>query len=228
MRGRRHAAAASAASSRNTPADAGTTGDVGPRCCHGSEHPRGCGDDRQPRPGRGWTGGTPPRMRGRRPGLDCGGAWGRNTPADAGTTRVPSGTPSGTPEHPRGCGDDGVSPRPLRVNGGTPPRMRGRRLDIHPPEGAARNTPADAGTTGWLPGTRRRWPEHPRGCGDDGILVPGWSGNTGTPPRMRGRRARFTARPRLARNTPADAGTTSTSTPTPTPPGEHPRGCGDD
>ena len=228
MRGRRHAAAASAASSRNTPADAGTTGDVGPRCCHGSEHPRGCGDDRQPRPGRGWTGGTPPRMRGRRPGLDCGGAWGRNTPADAGTTRVPSGTPSGTPEHPRGCGDDVVVAGEGRLVAGTPPRMRGRRRESAAIAGERGNTPADAGTTTGYPPARRCRTEHPRGCGDDRVASRNASTLAGTPPRMRGRRDLGAGLEREHRNTPADAGTTRKIHGSPTVGAEHPRGCGDD
>ena len=87
MRGRLAERMRARVSTRNTPADAGTTPAPGSSPPSDPEHPRGCGDDDGHFLGCPRTGGTPPRMRGRPTSSRCCPSVRRNTPADAGTTR---------------------------------------------------------------------------------------------------------------------------------------------
>ena len=228
MRGRRCSASWTRRSSRNTPADAGTTSTSPPPSKPRTEHPRGCGDDVTSAGICRRSGGTPPRMRGRPHDRPLRQRVRGNTPADAGTTTTGICGRCGSWEHPRGCGDDAVaSPRSAGVEG-TPPRMRGRHVPGLVADEHERNTPADAGTTGPCRPPRRRRSEHPRGCGDDHIYLTIWNDPDGTPPRMRGRRVPAAEGDGQGRNTPADAGTTSSCRSPRPAAAEHPRGCGDD
>ena len=178
--------------------------------------------------GSSWTRGTPPRMRGRLEGVHDDPNPVRNTPADAGTTRVMKLACFITREHPRGCGDDHRYTGAVVSRMGTPPRMRGRQGRPGPEPGRPRNTPADAGTTADELWTLDDAEEHPRGCGDDHNPVSIGMQAMGTPPRMRGRPRSSVRLPVRWRNTPADAGTTFGAPTTTRTTAEHPRGCGDD
>ena len=94
--------------------------------------------------------------------------------------------------------------------------------------GAARKTPAGAGTTSHRPGSRSAEPEDPRGCGDDRHGHGCSASCAGRPPRVRGRRPLTGSRGRPARKTPAGAGTTRRSRTRTSWRSEDPRGCGDD
>ena len=132
------------------------------------------------------------------------------------------------PVHPRVCGGNCPAGHSLGVEGntpayagktqeekgrkliymGTPPRMRGKPDAKAFWDSRERNTPAYAGKTK-VPSTS--WcalMEHPRVCGENaGESV--WGDEAlGTPPRMRGKRARASARGWLCGNTPAYAGKT--------------------
>ena len=208
MRGRRNTRPGRTVRLRNTPADAGTTGDGTGSGRGQGEHPRGCGDDRT---GSGVTpspSGTPPRMRGRHEMIQRAGWAEGNTPADAGTTRCGRRPWGRGAEHPRGCGDDMPSAEEVAGAIGTPPRMRGRRCGRRCRSWLRRNTPADAGTT----------PTH----------APSGTSSTGTPPRMRGRLKELVDGLVDGGNTPADAGTTTSLPRSRRRRTEHPRGCGDD
>ena len=52
-----------------------------------------------------------------------------------------------TEDHPRTCGDYGVAEERARALAGSPPHMRGLRLDRLVLKGAPGITPAHAGTT---------------------------------------------------------------------------------
>ena len=178
-----------------TPAGAGNTPHTA-----GSEppvraHPRGCGEHEH---------GRPRPVHGR--GL---------TPAGAGNTRTPSSDGSMIQAHPRGCGEHGrvvlhlemVEGSPPRVRGtpvqsydgwaaepGSPPRVRGTHVRSRRRQPAAGLTPAGAGNT--VIGSTRPaicW-AHPRGCGEHCWGRSGMSGQSGSPPRVRGTPSRPTPR----------------------------------
>ena len=128
-------------------------------------------------------------------------------------------TRSGTPPRARGRRLEVVWARPE----GTPPRARGRRHRRRVRGADQRNTPACAGTIGRWSSPRAGSREHPRVRGDDLELRQRHPGETGTPPRARGRPRNETDRPRGGRNTPACAGTTRTRTRWTLDRPEHPR-----
>ena len=111
---------------------------------------------------------------------------------------------------------------------GSPPRMRGRRHRSEQQQSAVRLTPAYAGKTARSAASRPpRW-AHPRVCGEDlrgygGVSVP-----LGSPPRMRGRRARGVVYCCLGGLTPAYAGKTGRSSRASWTARAHPRVCGED
>ena len=118
------------------------------RRCLGRDHPRGCGENLRYAEFMNPTGGSPPRMRGKlrsaRPA--CFGGW--ITPADAGKTDTGDVRLKRAKDHPRGCGENNCSTFIEYEVSGSPPRMRGKRIDrvIHLPIRGI--TPADAGKTG--------------------------------------------------------------------------------
>ena len=69
------------------------------------DHPRGCGDMSCPAIRMSPTTGSPPRVRGHGPCLDCQTLLQRITPAGAGTCRIFSVQTAAVEDHPRGCGD---------------------------------------------------------------------------------------------------------------------------
>ena len=134
----------------NTPAYAGKTpqhaGLQGARW----KHPRVCGED----------------LAGNRVITDAQ----RNTPAYAGKTAGHDSWTSTDEKHPRVCGED-FGRFALGAGGlETPPRMRGRPVEVGVDDADAGNTPAYAGKT--LP-HRHISPsgrKHPRVCGEDFVL----------------------------------------------------------
>ena len=147
MRGRRPAGRACGRGTRLTPANAGTTICRGRWWPAARAHPRECGDDDQRTDREKLVEGSPPRMRGRL-GSWCAGVagWGL-TPANAGTTSDGPGRPVDPGAHPRECGDDAGRYGLANMDGGSPPRMRGRRCSAALTGCARRLTPANAGTT---------------------------------------------------------------------------------
>ena len=188
MRGRPPCAMRLRRVARLTPANAGTTLYHAAPLTRGEAHPRECGDDRHIR-GQWYTSqGSPPRMRGRRPGAGGEGLGSGLTPANAGTT-VPLSLMT-------------------YFTYGSPPRMRGRRETDEGESVPVGLTPANAGTTTAVGQTQVLAKAHPRECGDDGDLVQHIDGFWGSPPRMRGRLALLLLLDDRIGLTPANAGTT--------------------
>ena len=149
------------------------------------------------------------------------------TPADAGKTRhAQAETPSGG-DHPRGCGENCVRQVPTRSCDGSPPRMRGKPSDYSRKGAVQRITPADAGKTSISFRTKFSAEDHPRGCGENSLLMQGSCDDAGSPPRMRGKPAPATDSRDSVRITPADAGKTKTNQRTAKHDEDHPRGCGE-
>ena len=129
--------------------------------------------------------------------------WGGITPAYAGKRR--KSQPRTLPgwDHPRVCGEksNGISGSSSPM--GSPPRMRGK--DRHRVAVAYGNriTPAYAGKRAGACARGASTRDHPRVCGEKSRPF------SGSPPRMRGKVARFFVRALQYRITPAYAGKSS-------------------
>ena len=105
--------------------------------------------------------------------------------------------------------------------------MRGKPLRRLLFGGVARITPADAGKTERRRQRDRSRGDHPRGCGENVIHPVPLHRQSGSPPRMRGKRANPLCVPRKPGITPADAGKTLVRSVKSSSPQDHPRGCGE-
>jgi len=132
----------------------------------------------------------------------------RNTPAYAGNTKKETRRWLLRWEHPRVCGEHWFYCGFQNEIKGTPPRMRGTRIKGSGWSYSQGNTPAYAGNTQLSSNTARCLQEHPRVCGEHGIMVEEGTTNLGTPPRMRGTHHNYEPGGRLLGNTPAYAGNT--------------------
>ena len=152
----------------------------------------------------------------------------RFTPACAGQTPDPLSPASVAADHPRVCGADPVLNAVNVTQHGSPPRVRGRPLHRGRNLCLMRFTPACAGQTGLQSYLQARASVHPRVCGADRHRRNSTKSPFGSPPRVRGRRSRRSARSAVPRFTPACAGQTAAAViETPRMP-VHPRVCGAD
>ena len=111
------------------------------------------------------------------------------TPADAGKTETYFQHFARRQDHPRGCGENCHIFVTFAIIKGSPPRMRGKRVDVALAVADGGITPADAGKTRVKHYVAFSAADHPRGCGENftGLF---WLGfNVGSPPRMRGKLA---------------------------------------
>ena len=151
-----------------------------------------------------------------------------NTPAYAGKTGIYRGYIRITGKHPRVCGEDCHTPLTALSAEETPPRMRGRPLELAYGVFSQGNTPAYAGKTCHQRPTCGRLRKHPRVCGEDPVAVCLYPTPPETPPRMRGRLAGPFGADLPTRNTPAYAGKTAGGTAGGRHTRKHPRVCGED
>ena len=111
------------------------------------DHPRACGENTIKSEVVRVTWGSPPRMRGKllrnRDDVDIE----RITPAHAGKTRQRRRRRSSRRDHPRACGENGMSGYSRASTPGSPPRMRGKPHGVKEPGDVGRITPAHAGKT---------------------------------------------------------------------------------
>ena len=171
---------------RITPACAGNSLRPLPLLRKEQDHPRVCGEQRK-RPGHTPAcQGSPPRVRGTAQGRAREPVGPRITPACAGNSAPAAAKTAGPRDHPRVCGEQEkpVTTRPAAI--GSPPRVRGTGGDYIKLDSSARITPACAGNSSspapWL----RRRRDHPRVCGEQLELLPGYCKSMGSPPRVRG------------------------------------------
>ena len=127
MRGKLLALCLTVLLNRITPAHAGKTLSIKPATSPPTDHPRACGENRCAGMDERLCVGSPPRMRGKHyvhcPVLEER----RITPAHAGKTSKNIMNQMSTPDHPRACGENAADAAGESVNGGSPPRMRGKR-----------------------------------------------------------------------------------------------------
>ena len=210
-----------------TPADAGKTRLNRRLLFILKDHPRGCGEN----PAWSWAqavrAGSPPRMRGKLDSIVFVPCDSRITPADAGKTHLVGINQSHPRDHPRGCGENGISVPSVKTITGSPPRMRGKLAMLMLCALRPGITPADAGKTCKLWRKPLLCRDHPRGCGENTVLRRQASRVRGSPPRMRGKLHGPRRHGENRGITPADAGKTRTR---PNPNNvrqDHPRGCGE-
>ena len=110
-------------------------------------------------------------------------------------------------DHPRGCGENVPYATKTDLKDGI--------------------TPADAGKTILHGRATKAIQDHPRGCGENFESVIFKAADTGSPPRMRGKRANKENAADRRRITPADAGKTKAASKSFSPVEDHPRGCGE-
>ena len=130
---------------------------------------------------------SPPRMRGKAKNRCRSCPLTRITPACAGKRTCTATRRCGNGNHPRVCGEKFTVRFTRMVLPGSPPRMRGKDPVAHSCKGCVGITPAYAGksNTFLCKGLTAR--DHPRVCGEKGLIKVSACGREGSPPRMRGK-----------------------------------------
>ena len=131
------------------------------------------------------------------------------TPAHAGKTFSNFSRSTSTRDHPRACGENILFPAFRNLFLGSPPRMRGKRVDKGIFEFLLGITPAHAGKTHCIECRKSGFQDHPRACGENTAKSLRSFALTGSPPRMRGKRFITGFSCACARITPAHAGKTA-------------------
>ena len=152
-----------------------------------ADHPRACGENARKLFRERLGLGSPPRMRGKRLCPPCVVGFARITPAHAGKTEGHVRRSGGNADHPRACGEN---PKTFAASGtviGSPPRMRGKRLQPGRRELRVRITPAHAGKTPASMSALMSSADHPRACGENSANEYMETATSGSPPRMRGK-----------------------------------------
>ena len=212
---------------RLTPACAGSTSRrrSGARCW--STHPRVCGEHPSCSARRSSTNDSPPRVRGAPSIARSARPVCRLTPACAGSTCGPCRPLAAPTTHPRVCGEHEVSALFGFELVDSPPRVRGARRSRRRGRRTGRLTPACAGSTSTRPGCGTSTTTHPRVCGEHDSQVPASFARDDSPPRVRGARAITQQNVRIARLTPACAGSTARCAVVAQAVTTHPRVCGE-
>ena len=125
------------------------------------------------------------------------------------------------------CGENIRSLRITAAEVGSPPRVRGKRDTQDACARADRITPACAGKTSRRPPRRDTARDHPRVCGENSAALCYVREHLGSPPRVRGKRARKFERSASQRITPACAGKTYGIGAQMAAVKDHPRVCGE-
>ena len=194
----------------------------------GLDHPRACGEKAPHRYLLRPSIGSPPRMRGKAPLRDRHGHVQRITPAHAGKRRSAAALLMPPPDHPRACGEKSEVGNGHLIDGGSPPRMRGKVRQTQAFLGAHRITPAHAGKSAHgNPEKKGRWrKDHPRACGEKPRRYFFRRATIGSPPRMRGKVSHLALITSRSRITPAHAGKRILPSLIFSTASDHPRACG--
>ena len=113
------------------------------------------------------------------------------TPAYAGKSQIPQMKASRTRDHPRVCGEKGMTGKSPGCGTGSPPRMRGKAVRSGTLRRKTRITPAYAGKRRPALPLWRCGKDHPRVCGEKKAMQMNATSKTGSPPRMRGKAGRL-------------------------------------
>ena len=149
------------------------------------------------------------------------------TPAHAGNTGLLLRGAVRTWDHPRTCGEHITILIKNCLHPGSPPHMRGTRIERYTRFCAIRITPAHAGNTPIAFLTFCTGRDHPRTCGEHKRSMAIERIPSGSPPHMRGTRHSFRNLTSMTGITPAHAGNTGTVCRRLTLIQDHPRTCGE-
>ena len=130
------------------------------------------------------------------------------------------------PDHPRACGANPVRTVPSLWASGSSPRMRGKQTLRDGQAIGVRIIPAHAGQTLAYYKPLQLPSDHPRACGANSALRPSNILQSGSSPRMRGKRRCQLSQMARDRIIPAHAGQTTFLNKTLANPADHPRACG--
>ena len=130
----------------------------------------------------------------------------RITPAGAGKTVFCQCCLRRPRDHPRRCGENSLNGIFSATGLGSPPQVRGKRADNWYRGRCSRITPAGAGKTLILPTRSCAEKDHPRRCGENGIICTLARKKTGSPPQVRGKHRHAAARARTPRDHPRRCG----------------------
>ncbi len=131
------------------------------------------------------------------------------TPAGAGKTRISCLRILLQKDHPRRCGENLHKETVWAAAQGSPPQVRGKRIESANVPPYDRITPAGAGKTNCPARRARLAVDHPRRCGENMIPPCRLCVNTGSPPQVRGKRDTDGQTADVTGITPADAGKTT-------------------
>ena len=151
------------------------------------DHPRVCGEKPSASLITSVVAGSPPRMRGKDPEPPSVGQHFGITPAYAGKSSAQVNVKAVKEDHPRVCGEKGVTKMFLCGVQGSPPRMRGKVFRAAEKTGTFGITPAYAGKSHPSDHPVNVVKDHPRVCGEKQAVHSTWSAAPGSPPRMRGK-----------------------------------------
>ena len=171
--------------------------------------------------------GSPPRVRGTDLWSGLRPVCARITPACAGNRPPEIPCKSGTPDHPRVCGEQLYKATGRSCILGSPPRVRGTGKSVLGPAGKQRITPACAGNRFPVFPENNTFKDHPRVCGEQAIFAFKIVHLSGSPPRVRGTVCSEKSSFRQKRITPACAGNRACAVPPAPRRWDHPRVCGE-
>ena len=112
-------------------------------------------------------------------------------------------------DHPRVCGEKDFQIEPEALVEGSPPRVRGKEIDVGADEAGVGITPACAGKSYIRVMNRVEDKDHPRVCGEKVGVAEAVDDGEGSPPRVRGKENGAFRRGSAGRITPACAGKSS-------------------
>ena len=166
-------------------------------------------------------------MRGKVPNHPGAGSQTGITPAYAGKSRNGYHGMAAEQDHPRVCGEKEARQWPKEQVWGSPPRMRGKDStpQVYHRQGGI--TPAYAGKSFTFSPSPMTTRDHPRVCGEKFYVDEVLPGDTGSPPRMRGKAAEQERQRLHSGITPAYAGKSYTQMYFATTARDHPRVCGE-
>ena len=165
-------------------------------------------------------------MRGKRIGMAVDAIGNRIIPAHAGQTRCERCRRYGRADHPRACGANTSTEGNADSTYGSSPRMRGKQTLRDGQAIGVRIIPAHAGQTLAYYKPLQRPSDHPRACGANSALRPSNILQSGSSPRMRGKRRCQLSQMARDRIIPAHAGQTCGGRRGPACSADHPRACG--
>ena len=151
----------------------------------------------------------------------------RNIPAHTGKTNTAFRQSARKPEHPRAYGENVFQLTGDGGQGGTSPRIRGKRGKLGRAGLVVRNIPAHTGKTVQRHQRAPHDAEHPRAYGENWEVKAERVSYCGTSPRIRGKPFHALPIPAQVRNIPAHTGKTRSGRRSGFPHAEHPRAYGE-